>query len=164
MPTAQTKIRTRQHSGKALRDDANNLRLLLKNMPALVWTTDAELRMTSIHGAILSDLDIKPGQILGKHIRDLKQPGIGATLAYERALHGKHVRFEDSFGGRSYEVSIEPLREADDSIIGCMGVALDITESKERLDKVLRMGRIHMVLSSINTLIIRVRKDRKSVV
>jgi len=64
--------------------------------------------------------------------------------------------------GRRIEVSItsSPLRDATGRIVGASKIARDITEQKRAHARVLRLSRIHAVLSSINSLIVRSR-DRQ---
>lgn len=64
--------------------------------------------------------------------------------------------------GRRIEVSIttSPLRDTSGRIIGASKIARDVTEQKRAHERVLRLSRIHSVLSSINSLIVRSR-DRQ---
>jgi PAS domain S-box-containing protein len=138
-------------------EEEGHLRLLLENMPALVWTTDADLRLTAVHGALLAGLGLHAGELVGRQLAETALPGASAVLAYERALHGKRVKYQDSVGDRRFEVNIEPMYEDGSRIVGCMGIALDVTESQDRQDRLLRLSRIHVVLNGINGLIVRVR-------
>jgi PAS domain S-box-containing protein/diguanylate cyclase (GGDEF)-like protein len=62
--------------------------------------------------------------------------------------------------GRRISVSIttSPLRNSSGSIIGASKIARDISEQKREREKVLRLSRIHSMLSSINSLIVRSRE------
>lgn len=64
--------------------------------------------------------------------------------------------------GRRIAVSIttSPLRDPSGRIVGASKIARDITDQKRAQEKVLRLSRIHAVLSSINSLIVRSR-DRQ---
>src|SRR6185369_15981760 len=51
-------------------------------------------------------------------------------VAHRKALLGESVSFEVEWSGRSYASHCEPLRNADRTIKGVIGVALDITRQK----------------------------------
>ena len=78
----------------------------------------------------------------------------------ERVEHLETERIHKS--GRRIQVSIttSPLRDSRGRIVGASKIARDITEQKRERDKVLRLNRIHSVLSSINALIVRSRDRR----
>lgn len=57
-------------------------------------------------------------------------------------------------------ITASPLRDSCGKIIGASKIARDTTEQKREHEKVLRLNRIHSVLSSINALIVRSRDRR----
>lgn len=107
------------------------LRLLSEHVPAIVWTTDTALRFTSAIGAGLEPLGAVPGAV-----RIAMQPVLGdseaarvSLAAHERALQGERASYAVSWQCRLYECSLEPLR-MDGRIVGCIGVAIDVTERR----------------------------------
>src|SRR5258708_13329871 len=46
------------------------LRLLLEQLPGVLWTTDRNLRITSNWGAELGDARIKPGELVGQTLHE----------------------------------------------------------------------------------------------
>jgi hypothetical protein len=46
------------------------VRLLVEQMPAVLWSTDRELRFTSSLGGGLAGLGLKPNQIIGVSLSD----------------------------------------------------------------------------------------------
>jgi len=116
---------------KMLQESETRLRAMLEQIPAVVWTTSEELRFTSSLGAGLVNLGLDPGQVVGMSLDEYfgtDDQGRPALEAHRQALHGKLVAFEQDWGGQSYHVMVEPLKDKDESIIGTLGVALDITE------------------------------------
>jgi PAS domain S-box-containing protein len=107
------------------------LRLLLEQLPAIVWTTDSELRYTSASGAGLAAIGRQPDQLVGVSLHDYpqtdKSAGV-ATAAHGRVLQGERVTQDLEWAGRTFQACIEPLRDAEGAITGCLGVALDITQ------------------------------------
>ncbi|MGH7213460.1 MAG: PAS domain-containing protein, partial [Tepidisphaeraceae bacterium] len=46
------------------------LRLVLGQMPAILWTTDLEMRFTSSTGAGLTKLGLVPNQVVGQSLHE----------------------------------------------------------------------------------------------
>ena len=54
----------------ALREREERLRVLLEQMPAAVWTTDADLRFTSGRGAGLGAVHLEPDEVVGMSVAE----------------------------------------------------------------------------------------------
>ena len=130
--TLEAEIIERERAEAMLRESEARLRLLVEQVPAVLWTTDRELRYTSSEGAGLASISAGPGQLVGQHVGTTLagDDGSGETVlaAHKRALAGEGVTYRTRWGAAYFEGYIEPLRNADGSIEGCIGVALDITE------------------------------------
>ena len=115
------------------RDDAS-LRLLLSQVPAVLWTTDRDLRFTSSQGAALASRGYDPKQFLGMPLTqfyatdDTAHPSIAAHL---RALKGESCTYEDQVWGGWWESQVEPLRDPSGAIVGVVGISLDVSERKQ---------------------------------
>ncbi|HQR45691.1 MAG TPA: EAL domain-containing protein [Thermoanaerobaculia bacterium] len=108
------------------------LRRMLDESPTITWTLDASLRFTSSLGAGLESLGLKPGEVVGRTLFEFfgtDDPGFPAVAAARRALAGETVSFELSFGGRRFRSRLAPLRGPNGEVTGCLGSALDVTES-----------------------------------
>jgi PAS domain S-box-containing protein len=104
-------------------------RMLVEQLPAVIWTTDRDLRFTSSNGAGLAALGLAPDQVVGQLVGDFRSDGGHATLdAHTRALRGESVTYVDAFAGHHYRSRVDPLRDGDGRIIGCIGVAHDVTD------------------------------------
>ncbi len=116
---------------QALRHDAARLRVMLEQLPAVLWTTDTQLKFTSSQGAALAGLGLQPNQAVGQSIFEYfgtEDEEFPAIAAHHRALEGESLAFDLDWGGQSFHTLVEPLREGDGSIVGTVGVALDVTE------------------------------------
>jgi PAS domain S-box-containing protein len=123
----------RKRTEEALREREARLQLLVQQMPAIVWTTDSTLRITSAVGAGLAVLNVPPDQDPGKSLAALLQNDgaeLLSTAAHRRALTGEPVSYEMEWLGRFFQCHIEPLRVADGTVTGCIGVCFDITERR----------------------------------
>ncbi len=106
----------------------SKLGLLLSQLPAIIWTTDRELRPTSLIGAGLTSLPEGAWQRRALDLStDASHP---AVVAHRRALAGESVEFENEIEGRAYWSRVEPLRGVAGERSGCLGFALDISEKK----------------------------------
>ncbi len=124
-------IEERTRVEEALRASEERLRLLVSRAPFVLWTTDADERITSFLGSGLFSLGRPPEQVLGKALIEVLGPddaGSPFLDAHRRALHGETTRFEQAWRGRTYDVHIEPLRTKGGRVVGVLGVGLDITE------------------------------------
>jgi PAS domain S-box-containing protein len=118
----------------ALRHESQaRLDLVLEQLPAVLWTTDTELRVTSTAGAGLERLGVKSSKIVGKtlyhYLRGVEE-NFPAFVMHRRALAGESVQYELNWNGTTFDTRVEPLRDVDGRIVGCIGVAHDITERK----------------------------------
>ncbi|MEK7728217.1 MAG: hypothetical protein AAB354_07355, partial [candidate division KSB1 bacterium] len=50
----------------ALKPEEQQLRHIIEQLPAVLWTTDSDLRFTSSMGSGLSELQLQPGEINGR--------------------------------------------------------------------------------------------------
>jgi len=126
------------------RESERRLRLLLTQLPAVLWTADRDLRITSISGAALADRGLREDELVGRpydslivepHQKDM------CTAALRRALEGEAVRYETLEHGRWMQNDVEPLRDADGEVIGAVGVSLDVTEVREAANRFAELAR-----------------------
>jgi PAS domain S-box-containing protein len=107
---------------------------MAENIPGVVWSTDRELRFTASFGAGLSALDLRPNEVLGMSVLQYfgsPDGGFIAIVAHRQALQGQSVAYEHHWRGRTYRSQVEPLRDGDGQIVGCIGIAHDITDYKQ---------------------------------
>jgi PAS domain S-box-containing protein len=104
---------------------------LVDQMPAIAWTTDRDLRFSSIVGAGLTELGLRPDEWIGRTLHEYfgtSDPGFAPIAAHVAALDGRPTRYEQNWQGRRYAVHIVSLRDEGGHIVGTAGVALDVTE------------------------------------
>ena len=125
-------------SGSDLPEEAQ-LRLLMQQLPGIVWTTDRSLLITSNWGSGLPHSRIRPGNLVRRSICEyLGRADRYATPIAEHydALQGTSSHFEYKRKNRFLDIHLGPLRSASEEIIGCVGVGLDITERKKTEDDI----------------------------
>ncbi len=122
-------------AAEAVHEKEERLRILVSQLPAILWTTDRELRFTEGTGAgreAMGETDDVRGVSLFAYFKTT-DPEFPPIAAHRRALEGESVTYEVEWKTRTFQAHVEPLCDADDSIRGVVGVAFDITERKRAL-------------------------------
>ncbi len=105
-------------------------------MPAILWTTNSQLHITSTVGAGLATLNVKPAEIIGMSMSETlgrSDPDTTPVSAHARALRGESLIHEMQWRGRTFQVRVEPLRNPERRITGTIGVVLDVTDQKQTI-------------------------------
>jgi two-component system cell cycle sensor histidine kinase/response regulator CckA len=126
-----------KRAGDALRESETRLRVAIQQVPAVLWTTDEQLRFTSSLGAGLSALGLAPNQVVGLSLEQYLGAGSTGLARHRLALRGESVGYEYEQDGRWFATHVEPLRDAAGAVGGTVGIAVDITELRQA-DEALR--------------------------
>jgi diguanylate cyclase (GGDEF)-like protein/PAS domain S-box-containing protein len=127
------------------------LRLLVEQMPVLLWTTDQSLRITSNWGSGLQHSDVHAGDLVGRTVSEYlkcNDTNTAPMAHHYAALRGESTRFEYKRKDRVLEIHLEPLRAPSGETIGCIGVGLDITVRK-RSEELVRYQATHDALTGL---------------
>ncbi len=95
-------------------------------VPAVFWTTDAELRVTSIQGNGLEALGISTDDLIGAPIQESLVGTSGhdpILIAHRRALTGESTCFEARLGNSPVEIYVAPQLDANGNFSGVIGMA-----------------------------------------
>lgn len=134
----------RYHFHRELAHRDNRFQQVLNRVPALIWTTDRQLEITSAVGAGLESLNLDPRQIVGQTLEQYFHTtgeAQGVVTAHQRALEGQSAGLETEWLGRIFEVKIDPLLEREREISGTIGIALDVTDRRV-LDREINFARL----------------------
>jgi rsbT co-antagonist protein RsbR len=104
------------------------LRLLLDNVPLIVWTVDMNGVFTYSEGSGLTALRAKPGELVGQSFFDRFREYPLVVDSVWRALQGDNSLHTTEFGGSVWENRYLPVHDADGAMIGVAGMSLDVTE------------------------------------
>jgi len=110
-----------------------SLLLLVEKIPAVLWTTNPDLRLTSLAGAGLAAMNIRPEDYIGVCLNDFlpcHEPDAPPLVTHQQALRGEAFTFDMEMAGREFQAHVEPLRGLKGDIVGVIGVALDNTERR----------------------------------
>jgi diguanylate cyclase (GGDEF)-like protein len=127
------------------------LRLLMEQLPAIVWSTDLRLRVISSLGGGLKGLHLLPhplARVTLSEYFEVDGDDDRIPLAHRRALAGETVEFQLDWRGRHFEAHLEPLRDAAGLLCGTIGVALDVT-ARRQAEEQLRHAAHHDPLTDL---------------
>lgn len=131
----------RSEAETRLREREARLQILTETMPAILWTTDRNLRFTSGTGAGLRAVREQPNAKVGMTLMDYvgsHDPEFRPIKAHRRVLDGETDSYEMEWLDRVYQTHVAPLRDVLGNVEGCIGVALDITERRRAEQEVER--------------------------
>ena len=134
-------LTARKRAEDALRESEASLRVLVENLPGVLWTTDTDLVITSSEGSALAAFDLQPSQAVGRPLTELlgtDDPEFVPLKAHMRALQGESSSYDIDFVGRSWNTHIEPLLDDRGEVVGTIGLTLDVSETKQAQEEVQR--------------------------
>lgn len=124
------------HVQEELKEREARLRMLVDGMPGVIWTTDADLRLTLLQGAGLRLMPFAAEEFVGRHLPELLGPaGEEYRDEVEAPLDGRPSFFEARIGDHVFSVFSQPLKQADGTM-GTMGAAIDITRNRQAEEEV----------------------------
>jgi PAS domain S-box-containing protein len=143
-----TDITEEKRAEDSLRESETRHRLVLEQIPAIVWTTDGDLHFTTSTGAGFARFQPQtplpahgatgetpvPQGVIGISLYDYFQtrdPDFLPIAAHRWALQGEATTYDFEWQGCSWHTHVEPLKDSANKIIGVIGVALDITDRIE---------------------------------
>ena len=124
------------------------LHMMMDKMPAVLWTTDTELRFTSSMGSGLEALGVRGSDLIGKSLYEYfrtQDPEFPAIAAHRRALAGETVTYELEWEKMVFDSHVRPLRDSEGQLLGVIGVALDITDRKRLTDQLRQSQKMQAV-------------------
>src|ERR1700704_337232 len=107
-----------------------------EQIPAIVWTTDAELRVTSRSGTGPKSLELLPSRVVGASLLEQYNRGEVASDsvdAHRQALAGKSVSYRIRLADRYYDARVKPLQNEGGAIVGVVGLAVDVSDRERAL-------------------------------
>jgi two-component system, cell cycle sensor histidine kinase and response regulator CckA len=124
----------RKRAEERVRESEARLRVLVEQLPAVLWSVDRNLRFTSALGLGLAQLGLKPDEIVGMSLSEYfatNDPSFAPILAHRRAIAGDRVAFALEWKENSYACHVEPLRDSEGRVQGAICMSLDITDRKK---------------------------------
>jgi diguanylate cyclase (GGDEF)-like protein/PAS domain S-box-containing protein len=112
------------------------LALMVEHVPAILWTTNTELRITARTGAGAQSAEILPERVVGASLLEQfsgQQVSVSSINAHRRALAGESVSYQIRVGDRCYDAHVEPLQDNARTVVGVVGVAVPVSDRERAL-------------------------------
>ena len=109
---------------------------IAEQVPAILWTTDPELRVTSRSGAGPKSPELLPSRVIGASLLEQYDRGelpVESVDAHRQALAGKSVSYQIRVADRYYDAHVKPLRNDGGAIVGVVGLAVDVSDRERAL-------------------------------
>ena len=147
------------------------LETAIERVPALVWTTDRDLHVTSFMGALGGGRGLQGN----KAERDTGNDFLGSISSrrgdtspilegYEAALRGENAVCSGSVDGTSYEAYICPLYGAGGTIDGTISLALNVSERLSAEAEIRDRERtLETLLQNLPDAVVRVGRDGRHI-
>ncbi len=127
----------RKEAEQRLLESEARLSMLTEQLPAILWSVDRDLVITSSVGQGLERFELGPNELRGKRLQDVQEPDAPLMRAAIRAMEGSTIRIDTKGAGRNFETVLTPLRDAAGEIAGVVALGLDVTEQR-RVENALR--------------------------
>ncbi len=115
-----------------LYESEQRLSMLLKQTPSLIWTTNTQLEINSLFDNLLSTIS-EPTSSNSIKFKDLFGDSTDDIIdAHIRCISGHSSTIEFKSNNQFFHASLEPEKNKNGEIIGCIGIAMDITDRKKQ--------------------------------
>jgi PAS domain S-box-containing protein len=115
---------------EVVRRAKERLEAVVSGAPIVLFAVDRDGIFTLSEGSGLDVLGLRPGQVVGEAVYDLYRDHPALCDCIRRALAGETLSESIDVGDLSFDTSYGPLRGADGSIEGVIGVATNVTERR----------------------------------
>jgi|CXWL01.1.fsa_nt_gi PAS domain S-box-containing protein len=116
---------------RTLAERDQRMRMVVEQMPAVLWSLDRDLKMTSAAGLALRTLGLDAAKMVGEPVViTLDELGLGPPVLdhLKRGLAGHSADIEVRMRERDFSVHIEALRDSNQQVSGVVGLTIDTTE------------------------------------
>ncbi len=127
-------ITERERAAEALRLSEERMHAVIQRAPMIVFAFDTMGVFTMAEGSGLSLMKLTPEWVVGKNVDRWKSVVPELRQDVDRALRGETFTAVRSAPGTDFENWYAPMKDAQGTITGVIGVALDITE-KQKIEK-----------------------------
>ncbi len=139
------------------------LRAFITNVPAILFSIDCNGVITMAEGLGMDVLKFVEGGIVGHSVSELYGDTPGVVESVNRALAGESLVRTMQLQRLFFEVAYSPIRGADGSVTGVIGVARDVTE-RHAAEQALEVSERRMRLIVENAYDAYVAMDREGAI
>jgi PAS domain S-box-containing protein len=128
-----------------LRTSQDRLRAVISSVPIVLWVMNRDGRITLAEGSGLDVLDLTPQELVGRSIFELYREVPEIIANTRRVLGGDTFTAVVTVGETVIETWYSPLRDAQGSVTGAIGVSLDVTTSRRLEEQYLQAQKMQAV-------------------
>src|SRR6185503_13106207 len=123
-------VTEKKQAREALRKAEKRLRTVVGSASLILFATDKKGVFTLSEGEGLKSLSLEPGELVGQSVFEVyaDTPQFGENI--RRALKGESFTSAVTIGEFVFDVRYSPLTDERDNVLGVIGVATDITDSR----------------------------------
>ena len=125
-------VTERQEYEAQLRQQRDRLSVMLENAPLVLFALDTDGVFTCSQGRGLDELRLTADEVVGESIFDVYGDSPAILENVTRALDGARVRDEVTVNDATFDTLYRPVFDESGAVERVIGVAVDITERKER--------------------------------
>jgi PAS domain S-box-containing protein len=128
-----TDVTAQRAADEELASTSSILDLVLRQMPAVYWMVDRDLRVLRTGGAVEEVLGYPRDRFIGRTLYEAhgEEPSSADPIEiHQRALAGEIVAFENEYVGKQMSNTVGPYRDASGEIIGVIGTCIDVTAAR----------------------------------
>ncbi|HYE18538.1 MAG TPA: PAS domain-containing protein [Tepidisphaeraceae bacterium] len=156
-------LKLRREHRAAVRAESR-VRLMLDQMSANLWTTDNELRFTSLEGAAQVAMREAMAKLIGTSLYDFfktRDRSFVPIAAHEDAVRDhKSTSYDVAVEGRIYHARVDPLKDEAGNYVGVIGASFDVTEwRKAEQGRQAAEAKSRALLVAIPDVMFRMRSD-----
>lgn len=123
-------VTEKKQAREALRKAEKRLRTVVSSAPLILFATDKNGVFTLCEGEGLKSLSLAPGEHVGRSVYDVYAGSPQVIENINRALAGESFTSAVAFGEMIFDVRYSPLTDESEKVLGVIGVATDITDSR----------------------------------
>jgi len=123
-------VTEKKQAREALRKAEKRLRTVVGSASLILFATDKKGVFTLSEGEGLKSLSLEPGELVGQSVFEIyaDTPQVGENI--RRALKGESFTSAVTIGELVFDVRYSPLTDEREHVLGVIGVATDITDSR----------------------------------
>src|SRR5215216_2543473 len=123
-------VTEKKQAREALRKAEKRLRTVVGSAALILFATDKNGIFTLSEGEGLKSLSLESGELVGQSVFEIyaDTPQVGENI--RRALKGESFTTSVTVGELVFDVRYSPLTDERDQVLGVIGVATDITDSR----------------------------------